>query len=54
MYRRDGLRSVYLGDEAIIRCDSFTLASGSMKAVQTALRIVVESPAAMPRVRSTP
>jgi len=40
MYRRDGLRSVYLGDEAIIRCNSFTLDGGSMKAVRTAVRRV--------------
>jgi lysyl-tRNA synthetase class 2 len=40
MYRRDGLRSVYLGDEAIIRCDSFTLDGSAMKAVRTAVRRV--------------
>jgi lysyl-tRNA synthetase, class II len=40
MYRRDGFRSVYLGDEAIIRCDRFTLDGGSMKAVRTAVRKV--------------
>jgi lysyl-tRNA synthetase len=40
LYRRDGLRSVYLGDEAIIRCDSFTLAGGAMKAVRSAVRRV--------------
>jgi lysyl-tRNA synthetase, class II len=40
MYRRDGFRSVYLGDEAIIRCDGFTLDGASMKAVRTAVRRV--------------
>jgi lysyl-tRNA synthetase, class II len=40
MYRRDGLRSVYLGDEAIIRCDTFTLEGSAMKAVRTAVRRV--------------
>jgi lysyl-tRNA synthetase, class II len=40
MYRGDGLRSIYLGDEAIIRCDTFTLEGGPMKAVRTAVRRV--------------
>jgi lysyl-tRNA synthetase class 2 len=40
MYRTRGLRSVYLGDEAIIRCDTFTLDGGRMKAVRTATRRV--------------
>jgi lysyl-tRNA synthetase, class II len=40
MYRRDGLRSVYLGDEAIIRCDTFTLDGPRMKAVRNAVRRV--------------
>jgi lysyl-tRNA synthetase, class II len=40
MYRRDGLRSVYLGDEAIIRCDTFTLDGARMKAVRNAVRRV--------------
>jgi lysyl-tRNA synthetase, class II len=40
MYRRDGFRAVYLGDEAIIRCDTFTLDGSAMKAVRTAVRRV--------------
>jgi lysyl-tRNA synthetase, class II len=40
MYRHAGLRSVYLGDEAIIRCGSFTLDGGKMKAARTATRRV--------------
>src|ERR671924_416788 len=40
MCRCDGFRSVYLGDEAIIRCDAFTLDGAPMKAVRTAVRRV--------------
>ena len=29
LYRRLGLHGVYLGDEAIVRCDTFSLAGGA-------------------------
>jgi lysyl-tRNA synthetase, class II len=40
MYRSHGFRSVYLGDEAIIRCDTFTLDGGDMKQVRAAVKRV--------------
>jgi lysylphosphatidylglycerol synthetase-like protein (DUF2156 family) len=40
MYRRDGFRAVYLGDEAIIRCDTFTLDGSRLKAVRAAVHRV--------------
>ena len=39
-YRARGLRNLYLGDEAIIPCDTFTLAGGEMKAVRAAVKHV--------------
>jgi lysyl-tRNA synthetase, class II len=32
LYRRYGLRSVYLGDEAVVHCDAFTVANKSVRA----------------------
>lgn len=40
LYRERGLHSVYLGDEAIIRCDRFTLEGSEMKAVRSAVHRV--------------
>jgi len=37
VYERRGFHSIYLGDEAIIPCDSFTLNGGGMKAVRSAV-----------------
>jgi lysyl-tRNA synthetase, class II len=37
MYERRGFRSIYLGDEAIIPCDTFSLNGGGMKAVRSAV-----------------
>ena len=37
LYRRQGFHGVYLGDEAIIRCDRFSLHGSAMKAVRTAV-----------------
>jgi lysyl-tRNA synthetase len=37
IYRRFGFRDVYLGDEAIIRCDTFSLAGGAMRQVRGAV-----------------
>ena len=37
LYRARGFREVYLGDEAVIRCDSFTLSGSAMKAVRSAV-----------------
>jgi lysylphosphatidylglycerol synthetase-like protein (DUF2156 family) len=37
LYRERGFRGIYLGDEAIIRCDRFTLAGSSMKSVRAAV-----------------
>jgi lysylphosphatidylglycerol synthetase-like protein (DUF2156 family) len=39
-YRRRGFRGVYLGDEAIIRCDRFSLEGSSMKSVRSAVKRV--------------
>jgi lysyl-tRNA synthetase, class II len=39
-YRRHGFTGVYLGDEAIIRCDTFNLDAPGMKAVRSAVRRV--------------
>ncbi len=38
LYKARGLYSMYLGDEAIIRCDRFTLGGHRMKAVREAVR----------------
>jgi lysylphosphatidylglycerol synthetase-like protein (DUF2156 family) len=40
LYRERGLHSVYLGDEAIIRCDRFTLSGSEMKPVRSAVHRV--------------
>ncbi|MDX6648891.1 MAG: lysyl-tRNA synthetase, class [Solirubrobacteraceae bacterium] len=40
LYRRHGFHSVYLGDEAIIRCDAFSLQGAAMKQVRSAVRRV--------------
>jgi lysyl-tRNA synthetase class 2 len=40
IYKDRGFRGVYLGDEAIIRCDRFTLAGGAMKGVRSSVRRV--------------
>jgi lysyl-tRNA synthetase len=37
LYEERGLRSIYLGDEAIIPCDTFTLNGAGMKAVRAAV-----------------
>ena len=38
LYRARGLHAVYLGDEALIRCDGFTLQGHARKAVREAVR----------------
>jgi len=38
LYRARGLHAVYLGDEALIRCERFTLAGHGRKAVREAVR----------------
>jgi len=40
LYSAHGFREVYLGDEAIIRCDTFTLAGSAMKPVRSAVKRV--------------
>lgn len=40
IYRERGMHAIYLGDEAILRCDTFTLSGGRMKAVREAVRRV--------------
>ncbi len=40
LYRERGFREVYLGDEAIIPCDRFTLAGSAMKSVRSAVKRV--------------
>jgi lysyl-tRNA synthetase class 2 len=40
LYSKRGFRSVYLGDEAIIPCDRFTLEGSRMKAVRSTVRKV--------------
>jgi lysylphosphatidylglycerol synthetase-like protein (DUF2156 family) len=37
VYEQRGFRTLYLGDEAIIPCDTFTLRGGGMKAVRSAV-----------------
>ncbi len=37
LYRRLGLHGMYLGDEAVVRCDTFSLAGSSMKGVRSAV-----------------
>ena len=43
MYARRGFRSFYLGDEAIIHCDTFTMDGREMKGVRAATRRVGRS-----------
>jgi lysyl-tRNA synthetase, class II len=40
LYRRHGFHGVYLGDEAIVRCDTFSLDGGPMKQVRAAVKRV--------------
>jgi lysyl-tRNA synthetase, class II len=40
LYQAHGFRGVYLGDEAIIRCDTFTLDGGALKQVRAAVKRV--------------
>jgi lysyl-tRNA synthetase len=40
IYRGRGMRTIYLGDEAILRCDEFSLEGSSMKAVREAVKHV--------------
>ena len=40
LYNAHGFRGVYLGDEAIIRCDTFTLDGGALKQVRSAVKRV--------------
>jgi lysyl-tRNA synthetase class 2 len=37
LYRARGFREVYLGDEAVIRCDAFSLSGSAMKSVRSAV-----------------
>jgi lysylphosphatidylglycerol synthetase-like protein (DUF2156 family) len=43
LYQAHGFRGVYLGDEAIIRCDTFTLDGGPLKPVRAAVKRVGQS-----------
>ncbi|MCW2953850.1 MAG: lysyl-tRNA synthetase [Conexibacter sp.] len=43
LYTCHGFRAVYMGDEAIIRCDTFSLAGGPMKAVREAVNKVARN-----------
>ncbi|MDO8212543.1 lysine--tRNA ligase [Conexibacter sp. CPCC 206217] len=40
LYRERGMHTIYLGDEAILRCDTFTLQGKPMKAVREAVNRV--------------
>ncbi|MET0557338.1 MAG: lysine--tRNA ligase [Solirubrobacterales bacterium] len=40
IYRERGMRTIYLGDEAILRCDGFSLEGSGMKAVREAVKHV--------------
>ncbi|WP_236262273.1 lysine--tRNA ligase [Conexibacter woesei] len=40
LYRERGMHAIYLGDEAILRCDTFTLKGKEMKAVREAVNRV--------------
>ena len=40
LYRERGMHAIYLGDEAILRCDTFTLEGGAMKPVREAVNRV--------------
>ena len=37
LYRRHGLRGIYLGDEAVVHCDTFSLSGSAMKGVRSAV-----------------
>jgi lysyl-tRNA synthetase class 2 len=43
LYRREGFTGVYLGDEAIIRCDTFGLDAPGMKPVRSAVKRVARA-----------
>jgi lysyl-tRNA synthetase len=40
LYRERGMHAIYLGDEAVLRCDTFTLEGGAMKPVREAVNRV--------------
>ena len=40
LYRERGMHTIYLGDEAILRCDEFSLDGAGMKAVRAAVKHV--------------
>ncbi len=40
IYRERGMHAIYLGDEAVLRCDTFTLEGGAMKPVREAVNRV--------------
>jgi lysyl-tRNA synthetase, class II len=40
IYKARGMRTIYLGDEAILRCDEFSLEGAGMKAVRAAVKHV--------------
>src|SRR3954452_13774485 len=40
IYRSRGMHVVYLGDEAVLRCDEFSLEGAGMKQVRSAVRHV--------------
>jgi lysylphosphatidylglycerol synthetase-like protein (DUF2156 family) len=40
LYRERGMHTIYLGDEAILRCDTFSLEGSAVKAVRAAVRRV--------------
>ena len=43
LYRRLGLHGMYLGDEAVVRCDTFSLAGSGMKGVRSAVTRVARA-----------
>ena len=43
VYERSGLRSVYLGDEAVVDCAGFTLQGGAMKSLRQAYNRVLRA-----------
>ena len=44
LYRARGMHAIYLGDEAILRCDEFSLDGAGMKAVRAAVKHVEQGP----------
>ena len=40
LYRERGMHAIYLGDEAILHCDEFSLDGAGMKAVRAAVKHV--------------